>query len=536
MEETNESDNVLKRIPEEELTARQRKFIEAGTAQCFTHYELRRDLNRLDEIDWEKYCKIAIWRKNDTVTFTNIEIHTSWRSYQKCVLFYIKDANYSWNGAIFGETDYAVAETATVFWSMKQENDATSFLCIFDNPSEDGIRCRFDFAALRPEQLAQILDSNPTRALTLSTGEWTPEQSAILASRPYPFTLKLHARFDFTDSGTEFVNALEKRHSSFGSLRIDFIAPEWGAPMNHYNLDRLLKLDIFESLGIPDLGRTCVLLPFAAKVKALHCTIRANHVAPDDFKALSIVASDLSVEFIIEEDDEWDELLLSFFGRVSELGHFERLSIGTNYWFRHHLSSEMLEHVTQALIRAIDANPKLSCLDLSTFKELDSDSAIHFENIFRSMGEHEGICTIAVNAFRVDFFWLERQLWRNRNIVVLDSLGNIFSNGSTIDNLYVLNQFYCGSKHLVNESSSERLSLTSSALLKSASNSFQRTALLLADHTDVLCEWIQDLDVDAVGAALASDPVLGDSGRSAPSKRKLQDQDYSLAKKASRDE
>jgi hypothetical protein len=540
MEETDESDDVLKRIPEEELTARQREFFKYDNVKDFTHYELRRDPSRLDEFDREKCRNIAIWRKNDTVIFecSKDDLSPSWRHYRRCVFFYMKDTNYQWRGAIFGETADAVAETATVFWSMKQNSDAEALLCILCMILYHS-NCNFDFTALRPEQLAQILDSNPTRTFELHTGQWTREHSAILASRPYLLKLKLGELLEFMDIGTEFVNVLAKRQSSFGSLHIDYMDPNLDTTcLKPSDLSRLLKLDVFENLDVRYPHGECVILTFSAKVKVLHCSIYAEDVAPDDFKSLNIVTSDLSVKFFIGRDDDWVELLTSFFDRVAELGHFERLSIGAEYSLRNCLCPGNVNPVAQALIRAIDANPKLSYLDLSNFRELDSDSdsAIHFENIVRSMGQHIEMCTIVVNTSRVDFSWLEQQLSRNRNIEVLDSSRKRVSNGSTIDNLYVLNQFYRESKNLVNESSSERLSLTSSALLNSASNSLQRTALLLADHTDVLCECIQDLDVDAAGAVLASDPVLGDSERSAPSKRDLEAQDYPLAKKASRDE
>jgi hypothetical protein len=65
-------------------------------------------------------------------------------------------------------------------------------------------KCKFDFATLQPEQLAQILDSNPTRALDFPTRKWTAEQSVVLASRPYPLNLTLGKWLTFEDEGKTF--------------------------------------------------------------------------------------------------------------------------------------------------------------------------------------------------------------------------------------------------------------------------------------------------------------------------------------------
>jgi hypothetical protein len=56
----------------------------------------------------------------------------------------------------------------------------------------------------------------------------------------------------------------------------------------------------------------------------------------------------------------------------------------------------------------------------------------------------------------------------------------------------------------------------------------QRTALLLAHHMDVICEWPQDLDNDPVGEATVS-VAQG-------LKRKLEAKVPPTAKKATRDE
>lgn len=49
----------------------------------------------------------------------------------------------------------------------------------------------FDLTVLLPEQLARMLDTNPTRLFTIDSKTWTAEQSNILATRPYILNLYL---------------------------------------------------------------------------------------------------------------------------------------------------------------------------------------------------------------------------------------------------------------------------------------------------------------------------------------------------------
>jgi hypothetical protein len=75
----------------------------------------------------------------------------------------------------------------------------------------------FGFAAITPQQLAHILDSNPNRKVQISTGLWSAEQSLVFATRPYLLNLYFESRhtddgFYFEDDGTQFVDALGSVH------------------------------------------------------------------------------------------------------------------------------------------------------------------------------------------------------------------------------------------------------------------------------------------------------------------------------------
>ncbi len=68
------------------------------------------------------------------------------------------------------------------------------------------------------------------------------------------------------------------------------------------------------------------------------------------------------------------------------------------------------------------------------------------------------------------------------------------SNGSRIDKLYLLNRFYHGSETLVKESPTLRPLLVATSLVDSVC--IKHTALLLSNHADMLCEFLNGLDVD----------------------------------------
>jgi hypothetical protein len=84
--------------------------------------------------------------------------------------------------------------------------------------------------------------------------------------------------------------------------------------------------------------------------------------------------------------------------------------------------------------------------------------------------------------------------------VVTNENGNVYADEEGIvEELYSLNRFYQGSAEIVAFSSSCRASLVATTLVKSASKDFQRTALMLENHSDILHELMQYADIDAEG-------------------------------------
>ena len=188
----------------------------------------------------------------------------------------------------------------------------------------------------------------------------------------------------------------------------------------------------------------------------------------------------------------WTELPISILNRVAELGHFERFGI----W---EVEFDEVVPLAQALIRAIRANPQLTHLDLCGNSGY-VDWTPHLRNIFEAMGKHTGLRKLVVKIATEEFDYsiLEKLLSRNRNIVVVNGSGRKYSNGSSIDKLYSLNRFYRGSTALMKASTALRPQLVATTLGASASGNVQYTTLLLANHTDMVCEFVDGLELELV--------------------------------------
>ncbi|GAX16087.1 hypothetical protein FisN_20Hu236 [Fistulifera solaris] len=531
MERAKRYSGLLQHVPTEELTDRQKAFFPYEFWKYTPVYKVLREPSSFDEVYWKNHHICAIWRENGTfiVHYDDDQMYPIFWNLEHN-LFFTNEADF----IILGETEAAIAETATLFWSLKQEIDADTVLLIEGCHSHNDYayvhRSKFDFATLQPVQLAQILNSNPTRAIDIQEGKWTVEQSVVLASRPYPLKLTLGKAFAFKDGGIKFVDVLQTRNSSFGSFCVDF--EDQGSPLDNYNLKRLLKLDVFETLDIRCPYKECVLPMFSAKAKTLRCTVDPDDAELEDFKVLNVVTSDVGLKVVLRGDDsQWDEVLVSFLNRVAELGHLERSQ-----------STMIRENIKLLRIYNID-----TCHDF--------DWSVHYKAILGSMEEHKGLRTFVMQnseyyddetrMFRVnfDFPLLEQLLSRNRYIELLDRSGKRLSNGLTIDNLYALNRFYRGSTSLVKKAASVRPLLVSSALLNSASNQFQNTALLLSAHIDVLCEWVQEMDLDTADAAGSGTMENVSTLASVPAplnqthpKRKSHARASTIAKKPARDQ
>ena len=499
-------DDILELIPNDKLSAEQKAFRLNEGEEGFPIYKMLREPSCINDFDLEKESKISIRLDNGTLICIGSMAFAQYdeRKLYFWIYDYSNEGNDSTCYTIYGKTDAVIAETAIFFWSLTHPEGCLSIRSRGEN--------NFDVAALHPEQLAQILDANPKRSLSLGIGIWTAEQSVVLATRPYPLDLTLYKyfmdrdKFAFQDEGTAFVDALEKRRSSFGALELIWDSGSGEIPFSSDNQRRLFTLEVFETLKLRSLDKELALLPFATKVNALEYEVDSVHVQPEDFESLEIAAKHLHLRIYFSSGtSDWDAILISFFKRVGQMGQLERLEIfpirddeEPGWWG----GFDDIASIAETLICAINGNPKLSYLDIG-----HCDSSLDFEPhlsaIFKAMEEHKGLTTFTLRYAPEEmtspvYPALEQLLKRNRNITVFDRNEKRCSNGPRIEELYSLNKCYNGSASLVKVSASLRPSLVATALAKNASRKFQHTALLLANHTDVLCEFIDGADLDSV--------------------------------------
>jgi hypothetical protein len=510
----NNKERLLEIIPEDQLSVSQKELREnwlgSGEIEIF---QCSREPNHLDDFDRKFWnMQIVIWRDNETFLCVFPCSYYRYQMKQRSLYFTMgsvlgnRDNLY---GAICGKTDEGIAETATFFWSLQHdEKGATLYVQdIFQHGLNAGeVRGNFDFTAFRPQQLTRILESNPTRQLVLKVGCWSPEQAKILATRTCPLNLQidfgdhgdLGDRGNKDEDGTELVKMLEERQASFGCLEIGGGFYD-GMDISRVNLERLTRLEwIIDKLRIYLLDTESVLLPFAAKVNALDYGIVDNHIQPNDFESLNIVTNNLELWFHSRDKDDLSDRLISFFNRVAQLGHFVRLGISIDSY---KMVNDM-ESCVQALIGAINSNPQMTDLKVYGFDLLFQHSP-HWEALYHAIGEHKQLRTITLGDREYkeicqDFYSaLERLLSRNRNVTVISITGKKITNDTSIDQLYALNHFYNGSLSLTEESVEMRPMLFAAALEK-ASASFQRTGLLLSQHTDVLWELVDGTNLEGV--------------------------------------
>jgi hypothetical protein len=496
----NNKERLLELIPEDQLSLAQKEFrkdlfdeIEVPIFQFSREPKHLGDPKHFgDLLHIILVRQPIIWRDNETFLLLYNVSYYRFQMKHRSLYFTIDDQVY---GAICGKTDEAIAETATFFWSLDYGGAALYVQDIFQHGLCAGeVRGNFDFAAFRPQQLIRILESNPTRKLVLRVGSWSLEQAKILATRTFPLNLEIisgdHGDLGNTankdEDGTEFFNSLEERRSPFGSLAIGG-GFYHSTRMNRVNFERLTQLDwIIDKLRIYSIDPEIVLLPFSAKVNALSYGVIDSHIQPNDFEALTIVTNDLDLWFYSQKEDNLSDWLIAFFDRVAQLGHFVRLGISIRSYERVH----DMESCVQALTGAIKSNPNLRYLKMYGFDQR-FQHAPHWESLYHAIGEHQQLRTITLddNEYKKtcqDFYLaLERLLSCNRNVTVIKRDGKKFTNETSIDQLYALNNFFNGSLSLTEESVELRPVLFAVALEK-ASASFQYTGLLLSQHTDVL--------------------------------------------------
>ncbi len=451
---------------------------------------------------------MAIWRDNGTLTYWMAHGSDDFPDEDDCTF----TLSYQDGGptlAIFGDTAEAVAQTAAYFMSLEKSTDQSSRLVI------KGCHEFFEFYSAGERCLTRMLVASPSRPIEFHDVKLSVAQTQALATSLYPVHLTFNLCI-FEDQGTAFVTALEKRKSPIGSL-----AFKECDPFDFLNLKRLIKLEHkIEELALPDLHyeadeaeteteaeKDIMLCTFAAKVIRLHCEIWTPLLSDIDWGALHINAEKLSLTLHDGVREPFPtEPVLCLLQRLAQLGHFVELKLSfafNDYRMRLHdedlfrtaLANKRIPiSVAGELIRTALANSNLQVLDLGNLREKPWWDQ-HVETLLDGLKDHTELLTLKLevgnDAFGLDFCYLRRLLSRNRKIKVTNEKGVIYSDGSSIHELYSLNRFYRGSESLAAKPFSYRLAVGAAAMVECARNKFQRYALLCSNHTDVLYDLIQ---------------------------------------------
>jgi hypothetical protein len=466
---------LLQVIPSSERTPEQVVRWHAGRESAT--YHLLRKPATLDELTTYG-LPLAVWRDNNSLTYIYPDSSKAHHPCNDEVFLKLTDYGDGPHLDIFGATDSAIAETGAFFLELIKPKDNHSL----------HIGCcnrHFDFRPARSHCLTRLVGKDSPRHIVFHHLTLSAEQSVVLSTQSHPTKLSFWT-CKFEDGGRAFVDGLQNRNSSFGSLHfLESIALDDG------NLERLFALKIIERLELPRLDDAFALLPFSAEVDHLEYEVSSCSLLKADLPSLDIVATKLSLSIHFADEKFPTNFILAFWRHLASLGHFLELKISL-YGI---VGSDLPSCVVEDIMRAAMANSRLKVLDLSKHHN-DCVWNKHVGKFFEGVKGHKALRTlrIAVNygddvgAFGPNSSYLQLLLSCNRNLIVTDGDELAYTDGELIDELYSLNRFYRGSSDLVGHPQSDRISLVATALLVRSSNNFQRSALLLSNHVDALNE------------------------------------------------
>ncbi len=363
---------------------------------------------------------------------------------------------------VIGESDQAIAETATFLWG------------ILDGTYSSDISCtsryiRFDTFSV--DQLSNIFRARENAQIGLNVSNISPLQSKFIAQLPYPIS---------PDGDIAFVESLLRRDLPFCTLKL------WEVQESQSDtFQRLLQAKAIENVelrvGTPNQIRKLI----AASVKSIRILCEADDLCEVDWSSVDIIPKELSLDLDLFDAEDHTDSLCSFFRRLAELGDFVKLEF--RFWF-----PQVPARVVEELIHAVAANQELKELHL---RRVLRNAGARLQDLFTSFGRHKTLRCLKIDTypFELDssFSMLEQLLKQNRFIEVIDGNGKRVTDGDFIDQLYAFNQFFRSFQGLTKESMSMLPPLICEALSRSASTDFQRSALLVANYTAALCELMQ---------------------------------------------
>jgi hypothetical protein len=466
-------------IPPYECTPEQEALWGERGKEAFT-FKLLREPSTLKELINYGNC-IAIWHEEHK-TMTYVARYFGVRDPLDVQVLdisfgYANDAHLEFK--IVGRTEAAVAETAAFWIGCEKAEEGSEDIKLY------GSSGHFDFRNAGSHCFVNMLQIRPLREVVFHRMMFSAEQAHVLATRPYASNLNFWD-CTFEDEGTAFVDGIQSRQSPLGCLALESFSNVGGQFFNYENMRRFCQSCMMEELLVSSLKEEWALLPFSAKAESLfYISLSSTSLMGNDLQSLNIATPKLNL--IIEHDDSTvpTELLTAFWRRVATLGHFVELRVT---WESNVDSFDVPECVIHEIIQAALANRDLRVLD---FTEDDLNMNPHVGTLLEGLKDHNKLSTIKMNvdveSFGHDYSHIRKLISHNKNIVVTSIHDYIYTDGSTIDDLYSINRFYRGSADLP---LTLRPSLVATALTEIASNDFRRSALLLSQHVDVLHELV----------------------------------------------
>jgi hypothetical protein len=520
-------ESLFKLIPESQLQPQQ--IMKSNDGRITPLYELRRCPISINEFHDDRSSKIVNMPNGALLVLHYTPKYISAPSTVDTPYFHLLINHDSPNDVISclirGRHNEMVAEATAFLWSLKHERQdkIASVLLV-------GKNSLFDLDAFQSSQLASLFDVNPTRRVIIFQGSLQTKIAKTFVTRPYLINLELNYS-KFEDGGASFVRYLQERQSCFGALSMVgrvVLAERHMSLLCH-------KLHLFESLELPLLSKDHFIHALTAPVKSISLVIDFDvyDLSELDFSSFDIVAEEVKLDIWARNDGEYpEEFVVAFLQRVAELGHFKALTL---LHARVCFKKAVPKSVGESLVQAVAANPKLKVLDISRevfyreiffgeFSPVDiyEHWDAHLKDLLHLIEDHAALETLKIPTYPTkkdpNYSWLNQLLKRNKKIRVVDRFDELVTDGALIDQQYALNRFSLSHEQLKGHTPSLRSAFIGTSLVESASANIARTASLLFQHTDVLCDLVPEGEA-TVTPTERTDPTLSTIRIVTPSKR-----------------
>ncbi len=475
---------LLGLVPTDQLQPHQKAKWRQNTT--WPTYRLLRLPNNVQEFQSYK-PGVAIWRDNGTLTYVSSRGKEPTLDQTKKILRLA--LCFGIMCTIVGECEQAIVETADLFWNLPCTDAGESLtsrhhvlaIAVCNNSSE------FNCTMIQPQQLARALQMDPKSPMQLSGLTLNTTQSVALATRPDPVNLVLLNSIRFEDGGSAFVNALQSRTSSFGTLRLSTHKDNSGDQLcfDHAVLKRLFQtktIERLEIIGAINDHEDLIPVLFSSSIQRIQ---RYFSKQGYDQEVVVLLPRHVLLKLFWSNQFPRD----SIFWDLSHLDHMNAPHLTV------HIQSRTLpipDSIFRELFRFIAAQDNLQSLDW----DVELNSVERLEGLLSVVENHKTLHNLRLHVYSLeldpDYSMLVRMLSRNRSIRFPRDLSGTgwleqFMRAPS-SGIISLNRFYRGSASLGRAAQSIRPTLVGTSLIQSASGIFQRSALLLANHTDALCQ------------------------------------------------